>query len=245
MMINPPNHYIVFDGQNLAEWGLYISGDKTFGAPERDVDEVEIPGRDGTLTYDKGRFKNYTLEYDAGMLFDEQEEFRMKIARVRSFLCSRVGYKRLEDTYHQDEYRMAKFVDGFDPDVVMLQGGTFTLEFDCKPQRFLKDGEKVAEFTTSGYVYNPTDFTAKPLIRCYGSGEIEINGNVITLTKPTTVDYIDIDCDLQDCFSDALNCNDCVTMTEYDFPAFGPGSTYIKVGDGLTKVEVTPRWYTI
>lgn len=43
MMINPPNHYIVFDGQNLAEWGLYISGDKTFGAPERDVDEVEIP----------------------------------------------------------------------------------------------------------------------------------------------------------------------------------------------------------
>ena len=245
MTINPPDHYLIFDGQNLGDWGLHISGDKTFGAPERDVDEVEVPGRNGTLTYDNGRFKNYTLEYDGGLVFDTQSEFEMKCAKIRSFLCSRIWYKRLEDTYHQDEYRMAKFVDGFDPDVVMLQGGTFTLEFDCKPQRFLKEGEIVETYTASGSIHNPTDFIATPLIRTYGSGKVEINGNTLTIKQPSSVDYVDIDCDLMDCFSGALNCNDCVTISEYTFPTFEPGVTTIGIGKGITKVEITPRWYTI
>lgn len=245
MTINPPDHYLIFDGQNLADWGVHISGDKTFGAPERDVEDIEVPGRNGTLTYDKGRFKNYTLEYDAGMVFENQDEFRAKIAKLRSFLCSRVGYKRLEDTYHQDEYRMVKFINGFDPEVVMLQGGTFTLEFDCKPQRFLKSGEELTAFTASGSIFNPTDFEAKPLIRCYGSGTVEVSGNTITITQPSTVNHVDIDCDIQDCFSDGLNCNDCVSMAKYSFPTLDSGRTNIVIGSGITKVEITPRWYTI
>ena len=168
-MINPPNHFIMFDGQNLADWGLHISGDKTFGAPERDVDEVEVPGRNGTLTYDNGRFNNYDLEYEGGIVSDDTVDFEYKIRRLRSFLCSRYGYKRLEDTYHPDEFRLAKFVDGLDPDVTQLQGGTFDLKFDCKPQRFLKSGEEAIVMTASGSIFNFTDFETKPLIRCYGS----------------------------------------------------------------------------
>lgn len=244
-MINAPNHFIMFDGQNLADWGLHISGDKSFGAPERDVDEIEVPGRDGSLTFDNGRFKNYDLEYDAGIVGDDDVDYEYKIRKLRSFLCSRLGYKRLEDTYHPDEFRLAKFVDGLDPDMPALQGGTFTLKFNCKPQRFLRSGEEAIVLTASGSIYNFTDFTAKPLIRCYGSGEFYIGDYGAKVTKPSTVDYVDIDCDMQDCYNEALNCNDSVVLTKNVFPIFESGENKIKIGEGITQLYIIPRWYII
>lgn len=245
-MIAAPNHFIVFDGQNLGDWGLHISGDKTFGAPERDVDEVEVPGRDGTLTYDKGRFKNYTLEYDGGIVCDDERSLEVMLGKLRSYLCSRVGYKRLEDTYHPEEFRLAKFVGGLDPDVVLLLGGTFTLEFDCKPQRFLKTGEKVTTLTASGSLYNLTDYNAKPLLRIYGNGSVEIGGYKVTISnKPSSYDYIDVDSDIMDCEYDSINCNEYVALQSEEFPMLEPGLNNIVLGSGISKVEITPRWYTI
>ena len=244
-MINPPNHFIMFDGQNLADWGLHISGDKTFGAPERDVDEVEVPGRNGTLTYDNGRFKNYDLEYEGGVVSDDTVDFEYKIRRLRSFLCSRYGYKRLEDTYHPDEFRLAKFVDGLDPDVTQLQGATFDLKFDCKPQRFLKSGEEAIVMTASGSIFNFTDFETKPLIRCYGSGEFHVGDYGVKVTMPSTVTYVDIDSDMQDCYNEALNCNDSVTLTKNVFPVLESGENKIQIGSGITQLYIIPRWYII
>ncbi len=246
-MISAPNHFIVFDGQNLADWGLHISGDKTFGAPERDVDEVEVPGRDGTLTYDKGRFKNYTLEYDGGIVCEDERSLEVMLGKIRAYLCSRVGYKRLEDTYHPEEFRLAKFVGGLDPDVVQLLGGTFTLEFDCKPQRFLKTGEEVTSLTASGSLYNLTDYNSKPLLRIYGSGDVEIGDYKVTIIsdKPSSYAYIDVDSDIQDCEYDAVNCNQYVTLKSEEFPMLEPGLNNIVLGSGISKVEITPRWYTI
>lgn len=244
-MINPPNHFIMFDGQNLADWGLHISGDKTFGAPERDVTEVEVPGRNGSLTFDKGRFKNYDLEYEGGIVGDDDVDFEFKIRRLRSFLCSRKGYKRLEDTYHPSEFRLAKFVDGLDPDVTQLQGGTFTLKFNCKPQRFLRSGEEAIVLTASGSIFNFTDFIAKPIIRCYGSGEFYIGDYGAKVTMPSTVSYVDVDSDMQDCYNEALNCNDGVVLTKNVFPVFEPGENKIQIGTGITQLYIIPRWYII
>lgn len=43
-----------------------ISGYGTYGAPERDVSMVSIPGRNGDLVFDNGRFTNAEVYYDIG-----------------------------------------------------------------------------------------------------------------------------------------------------------------------------------
>lgn len=243
--ILPPNHFIVFDGQNLADWGVHISGDNTFGAPERDVDEIEIPGRDGSISFDNGRFKNIDITYDGSLLGEDPEDYLIKLQQVRSFLCSRKGYKRLEDSYRVDEFRLAKFVDGLDPDGVMLTGSTFDLKFNCKPQRFLKSGEEILTMTSTGSVFNFTNFTAKPLIRVWGSGTFSVGNNKVTITKPSTVEYVDIDSDMQDCYSDSQNCNGDVVLNNVEFPVFEPGENIVTIETGITKIEITPRWYIV
>ena len=53
--------YFVFGGKFSKDYGLYVSGSGTFNAPERDVELVEVPGKNGSLVLDNGRFKNITV----------------------------------------------------------------------------------------------------------------------------------------------------------------------------------------
>ena len=85
-------------------------------------------------------------------------------------------------------------------------------------------------------------FDAKPLIRVYGVGELGIGSETITITKGAT-EYIDIDCDIQDCYEGLENRNGLVSLT--DFPTLPSGNTGITLGTGITKVEITPRWWTL
>lgn len=244
-IINPPNNFIVFDGQNLADFGLHVSGAGTYGSPERDVDEEEVPGRNGSLIFDNGRYKNAEVTYQASILGESEDDYTRKIQELRSFLGSRKGYKRLEDTYRDGEYRLAAFIDGLEPDdEVLLQGSEFEITFNCKPQRYLKSGEHVLTFTSSSAVYNPTYFNSLPMIRIYGSGTVKIGAYIINVTKPSTVSYVDIDSEMMDCYSDSLNCNDCVTLTNNEFPMLIPGKNSITLSE-VTKVEITPRWYVL
>ncbi len=43
-----------------------LSGSGTYGAPERDVEAIAIPGRSGDLIFDNGRFTNAEVFYDIG-----------------------------------------------------------------------------------------------------------------------------------------------------------------------------------
>lgn len=100
--------------------------------------------------------------------------------------------------------------------------------------------------SASGSFYNFTDYAAKPLIRIYGSGEVEVGNYKVTISnKPDTIDFIDVDSDLQDCFNDSLNCNEYVALESEEFPKLVTGNNNVTLGDGITKIVITPRWYTI
>ena len=96
-------NFFTFDGQSSADFGVYISGGGTYNAPERDVTTYSVPGRNGDLIVDNGRFSNITVSYEAFIVRD----FSKNAERLRLWLKSKHGYKRLEDSYHTDFFRMA------------------------------------------------------------------------------------------------------------------------------------------
>lgn len=132
-----------FDGVNSLDYDIYITGAGVYNAPERAVEKVSVPGRNGDLTIDQGRFENIEVTYaECGCAATMQEEFAEKVAAFRNALCSRVGYKRLTDDYNKDEYRMAMYVSGLEVEAIAQHRmGTFDIVFDAKPQRFLYTGE--------------------------------------------------------------------------------------------------------
>ena len=132
---------LTFDGQSSGDYGVYITGEAVYNAPARDVEMVTIPGRNGQLALDKGRFENIEVSYPAGIFADNEADFAQAVSDFRNFLASRSGYCRLEDDYNPNEYRMAVYKSGLEVDPKLLRAGEFDIVFNCKPQRWLKDGE--------------------------------------------------------------------------------------------------------
>lgn len=171
-----------FDGEMSGDYGLYISGEGAYNAPERDVEMVTIPGRNGALALDHGRFENIEVTYPAGVFGTDEADFADKVGAIRAWLCSKKGYVRLTDEYNPDEFRLAIYKSGLEVSPAKLIAGEFDLVFQCMPQRFLKAGEDAVTIESSGdTLTNPTLFSARPLLMVSGYGELTINGNPIEI----------------------------------------------------------------
>ena len=184
MGINPtqPNHKaFTFDGTSSRDYGVYITGEAVFNAPQRDVQMVDIPGRNGAYALDKGNFNNITVKYPASIVADNEIDFAEAVSDLRNFLCSKTGYCRLEDEYNPDEYRMAIYKSGLEVSHDMLTAGEFDITFECKPQRWLKSGETAVTLTSGNDITNPTLFPSRPQLQVYGYGDIDLGGQEISV----------------------------------------------------------------
>lgn len=233
---------LTFDGENSLDYGIYISGEGVYDAPRRAVEMVTIPGRNGTLAIDQGRFENIDVKYAAGAFGSTQTEYAGRMRAFRNMLASRHDYVRLEDDYHTDEFRLGLYKSGLEVDPVsMSRAGEFDIVFDCKPQRFLKSGETAITLTETDDITNPTLFEAKPLLVVTGTGNIEINGVEIAVSEsPTT-----IDCEAMEAYNGSTSRNSDIVLTPNVFPTLAPGTNTITLGAGITQLEITPRWWRI
>ena len=239
-------NYLTFDGVDCRDYGVYISGQGTFSAPARAYEIREIPGRNGALIGYDTHLQNLELTYPAFVYVNFAESIR----GFRNFLLSRIGYKRLIDTYHPDEYRMACYAASFEPDVLNNnKAASFEITFNCKPQRFLMSGDNPITMTATGTIFNPTLFDAQPLIRVYGHGTIQFNdygadyGGTISVEE-TIYPYVDVDCALMEAYYGSLNLNEFVSTGDLDFPVLKPGTTNL-ILSGVTKIEIIPRWWQL
>lgn len=242
-MIRKHFHDVIFDGKSLADFGVHVSGKNTFSAPERDYETTEVPGYNGSLHIDKGRFKSVTLTYPA-FIFDN---FSENVSNFRNYMLSRSGARRLEDSYNPDEYRLAVFKGPLTIDAVMLSAAEFDIEFECSGERFLKSGDEPKFFDANGTIHNPTYFPSKPLIRIYGKGNVEIGDQLIMVSEHPHP-YIDIDCKLMDAFYEATNCNNLVSLSlpsGRNYIELEPDDTGIVLGNGITKVIIWPKWWIV
>ena len=178
-------NHLMFDDISSQTYGFYIDGQATFNAPVRRGETVTVPGRNGTLFLDDNTFENITVEYKCFFAADTDSDFQEQLSGFRAALMSKRGYLRLTDTYHPEEFRLATYKGGLKIDPIMYnRAGGFKLQFDCMPQRFLKSGEEELEEPDGGglwYVYNPTPYDAKPLLKIYGYGDLWIKGYKLTV----------------------------------------------------------------
>lgn len=130
-----------YDGIESLDYDLYITSGSVYDAPERVVDMIKVPGRNGNLAIDRGKFENIDVEYNVYTKDRSQTSFAQNIRDFRNELCSRHEYLRLTDDYNSDEFRLGIYKSGLELDADIDRAGAIKLTFDCKPQRFLTSGE--------------------------------------------------------------------------------------------------------
>ena len=166
-----------FGGASTSDYGLVVEGPGNYSAPTRAVEVINIPGRDGTFVLDKGYYENVPAEFNVVAKGATQSDFKDIISAFRNAIVSQRGYVRLEELYQPGEYRMARYAGGLDEEPAFHgNGAIFKVKFDCKPQRYLTDGETAVSVDDGDTLTNPTLFEAHPLLMVEGAGAVTVNG---------------------------------------------------------------------
>ena len=234
------NDFFIFNGENSIDHGLTVADADIFPVPNRVQDVIKIPGRNGSLILDTGCYDDVKLTYKVNI--------RNKLPEHSTDICdwlSRAkGYQRLESSIQPDSFRLAYWEGNSSIDQLFtFRSGTYEFNFKAKAQLFLKSGENVVEFSESGELNNMTSHIALPLVRVYGSGTVTIGS--ISITTSTTEDYTDIDCDRMIAYHGTTSLDSSITMTNGKMFQLSPGVNSITLGSGISRVEITPRWWTL
>ena len=233
-------NFFVYDGKNSQDLGLLISGEKTYNSPSRDVTTVSIPGRSGDLIIDNGRYNNIEVSYTVSFRKDVPEKTRA----LKAWLLSSAGYRRLEDTYQPEYFRLAAISNATEFEISINLYGTAELIFNCNPFLFLKGGEQTVSIPASGgRIYNPEYFESQPIITVYGNGDGVLSVNNINYNLSDIDGYVTINSEVGLVYKGTENKNSTVNFIE--FPTLQVGENIIDWTGGITKVEIIPRWCTL
>ena len=238
-------NYFEYKGIRSSDMGLRIESKNVFSGPEYEVDFLSIPGRDGDLIADGGRFPNVQVTYSVFIPAKTISELSQKITAVKAWLYSGLNsYHTLSDTYDTAFFRHAVFAGKLDIEDELNRIGIFTISFSCKPFRYDAAGTESVTLATGEVLLNPYPFTSKPILRIEGSGKgtltIQSEGSNAIWNFTSIDGYVEADSEQMNFYKDAEPKND--TVSGDGFPLLYPGENTVSFSGGSTAVTVIPRW---
>ena len=241
-----------FRGLSTKDLDLIIQYKPEYTYPTKDITTEHIPGRNGDLHIDNKSWQNVERSYSIVSIFRPGTDFVANAERLVKWLTEESGYFRLEDSYDPDVYRMAAFkpAGGSLPNLYD-EATVLNVTFDCKPQRYLKDGEIPVSFNGPvAFLENPTGFEALPDITINGISDpaqddvlllttgISSDGanfdkvcSIITISNiPNNVTSITLLSENQTCYSNQNgNINGSINLNDTQFPSLLPGKPLVSV----------------
>jgi len=212
------------------DYGIVINIKPPLVRAEKNVEEIEIPGRDGDITVDDGTYKPIIFPFTCTLLDDTN------LDEVKFWLD---GYSDLILSWQSDRSFKAKMINKIDIEQSLETFGEFPLIFKAQPFGYSLNNRLITVTNTPSTIINTATKDSKPVIKIYGNGNIEltVNSNVIHLIN--VIDYVTIDSDLLDCYKDTALQNNNMSG---EFPTLQIGTNAISWVGTVTKVEITPNW---
>ena len=237
-----------FNDIDSRDLGIAIRTKRTYDSPERDITEIEVPGRNGNLIFDNGKYKNLPLSYGIRIVAPDFEinpsysGMAYALNEIKKAFKSDGNYHILYDSYEPDYFYYACRKGGIRFDVKNPTYADAEINFTCKPHKYRFDGQIKHEVTGHSIVLtNPESEPALPLIKIYGSGTAKFVCNGITREISNVTSYVLIDSENMTLQTTGNSAPVAVTFTS--FPKIETSATFTLL-QGI-KMEITPRWRTI
>lgn len=232
--------YLMFKENNSLEFSLYIVSKGSYKGASRDVTYTSVPGRNGDLITDNGRYNNVTIPYKMTLLNKSEFDFATLADKIKDWLSSESGYFQLWDSYDKNYFRLASYEGEVDIEQELEQLGSLSLSFNCKPFKYSFEGQKVNTISSHTSLYNAELYPSKPYFKIYGSGTVTLNVNNESYVFNDVDEYIEVDSEMMNAYKDTQPLNH--KMVGAKFPEFVPGMNLISWSGNVEKIDVIPRW---
>lgn len=189
------NETFYLDGIDARSVGIQLQRPIVFSRAVPVAKSYNVPGRNGNLIVETGSYENRTGKADCFCL---QENVEKAISAAGRFLTKKMGYRRLETSDDPDHFWMARVENGPEIEQRMRTLAPFQVSFDCKPQRFVKDGENSIIFQSAGSLFNQYGQIALPFITVYYNGDCSLTvGDCVVKLKGKWYNETYLDAELQ------------------------------------------------
>lgn len=219
---------LIWNGKTAEQMGLKIISLPPIQASTERIDEQDIEGRDGTLTFLNG--------YTSDEKEVEADYKGNKPLEIISWLKGKgeVIFGNIPDKYFKARINNIVPLD----EVIRNQLYNFPIKFKCQPFKYHLAGKKKIIITSSGTVINnPGTYKSLPLITVYGSGTGSLTINGVTYTITNIGGSMVIDSDIQE----VLNGKGDYLQAD-EFIELPIGKSTVNFSGGITKVEIIPYW---
>ena len=229
-----------YKGKTSKEMGLRVLNDLEFVSPVRDVDLIQVPGRDGDLIMDNGRFNSVVRSVPC-ILEVENSDIETRINEINNWLATDVNFHDFEWKDNSEFKYLAKVEDSVVSSRLLSRLGNTTIDFRLHPIKYLKSSLVPRVVASGEMVVNPFTIPAKPILEIRGVGDITVsinqqelvlrgigNGGCIVDTESQTI-------------TDLTGTRTLFEFMYSGFPVLAPGNNVITFGTNVESILVTPR----
>lgn len=232
--------FLMFRQHSSLEFGLLINSKGSYKGASRDITYTSVPGRNGDIITDNGRYKNVKIPYKMTLLNKSERDFAEVAHLIKGWLLAEQGYFELWDSYDKKYFRLASYSDEANIEQELRDIGELSLSFNCKPFKYSFEGQKAVIFAAAGTLYNAEAFTSSPYIKITGSGTVTLTINNSSFTFKDIDEYIEVDSDIMNAYKGINPQNN--KMTGSGFPTLQPGNNVISWVGNVESLEIVPRW---
>lgn len=230
-------------GKNSLDFGIRVEEGVTFDSPERDINFLEISGRDGDVGIDNQRLKSINKSFPVTIFPVQGKSFSQQMTDISNWLKTQIGNVFLDVSsepkysyygFYYEQYSVEKFFKVY---------GRAVINFKIQPYKFLKSG--LTPLTSPTALNNPTTRDARPLITIKGTGNITLQIGTEKLTLKNVDGGIVID-SLKQVVTNLDGTRPAWDkVTSYPLPVIKPGNQAVLTTGTITELKITPRYEVI
>ena len=233
--------YFIFRGIDSRDIGVIVEDMFDVHRPKRNVQTIQVPGRDGRLTQDDGTYDTYTISGKINCFGAPLSDVYAWLSGSGDLILGDEPTRSIRASATAQIKNTRFRCDGcYD---------SLQVSFDCQPFRYhveQTEGANDIILTSSpATVSNPGTYKSAPRLTIEGTGDAVLTIGTQILEVTDLAGGVIIDSELGECFdlTETAMRNDRVTLMDDNFPALHPGANIISwTGTGVTKITVTPRW---
>ena len=171
-----------YKNKNSKNFGLRVLNEVTFTSPVRDVSLIQVPGRDGDLVRDNGRF-NSVIKRMPCRLEVSDDGIEQAISRVNNWLIDDGRFHEFEWEGDPEFLYRARIHGDVSTARFLSRFGKTMIDFSFHPVKYLKSSLGFRQVSSGDNVRNEFNIDAKPRLRVLGNGDvtIHINGRPLVL----------------------------------------------------------------
>ena len=199
-----------------------------------------IPDVSGDRQYSDERYTNVTQSFPFLLRAPQRQPILQALSSVSEWLQPIRDYTPIFFSQFPDYF--FRGVPNAAPALTWIAAheGRITVQFDCKPYMYRKDGQ---QYYTGGSLINAERSAAKPLIHIAGTGDVAFYVNGVKYQINGLAGDAYIDSELEETYDDSgKSLSGQTQFTDHEYPELVHGVNTLSNDDGITKMEVMPRW---